>query len=278
MTVLNRIANRIFDALLAPFGAASPLVTLAIVALLAAVGMLLLFKATSNQRRIAAAKRGIEAGLLELRLLNEDPRAVLRAQTDILGQNLRYVGSSLVPMVCVSLPLVLAIAQLQSFYGWRAFRPGETFVLESRLAPAASGAAATARPAVTLRLPPGLRAETADVWTPSLAKIVWRVRAEKAGRYTLEVESGGATLAKQVAVAGGFGRLSPRRDKPGIVPQLLYPVEAPLPRAQSVESLRIPYPAGTIAVFGHEMSWMIPFLGFLTLFALLLKGPLRVTL
>jgi hypothetical protein len=83
----------------------------------------LLFKATSNQRRIGAAKRGIEAGLLELRLLNEDPRAVLRAQSDILGQNLRYVGSSLVPMVCVSLPLLLAIAQLQSFYGWRAFVP-----------------------------------------------------------------------------------------------------------------------------------------------------------
>jgi hypothetical protein len=126
---------------------------------------------------------------------------------------------------------------------------------------------------VTLRLPPGLRAETAAVWIPSLAKIVWRLRAEKAGRYTLEVESGGATLAKQVAVDGGFGRLSPRRDKPGIVPQLLYPVEAPLPRAQSVESLRIPYPAGTIAVFGHEMSWMIPFLGFLTLFACSSKDP-----
>lgn len=278
MNVLNRIASRIFDALLSPLGASAPLATLAIVALLAAVGMLLLFRATSNQRRIAAAKRGIEAGLLELRLLNEDPRAVLRAQSDILRQNLRYVGSSLVPMVCVSLPLVLVIAQLQSFYGWRAFRPGESFVFESRLTPVPAGAAPGARPPVTLRLPAGLHAETADVWIPSLAKVVWRVRAEKPGRYTLEVESGGATLAKQVAVDGGFGRLSPRRDKPGIVSQLLYPAEAPLPRPQTIESLRIAYPSGTVAVFGREMSWMIPFLGFLTVFALLLKGPLRVTL
>ena len=66
-----------------------------------------MFRATSNQDAIAAVKRKIQAGIFEIRLFNDDLRAMFRAQVDILRHNLTYIRLSLAPMVWMIVPLVL---------------------------------------------------------------------------------------------------------------------------------------------------------------------------
>ena len=80
MSYLNSILRVVFDGILFPFRGLPPLVGLVVVSLVAAIGMLLVFKATSNQDRLAAVKRSIHGCLFEIRLFNDDLRAIMRAQ------------------------------------------------------------------------------------------------------------------------------------------------------------------------------------------------------
>ena len=67
------------DVILAPILALPPLVGLLIVSLVTAAAMLPVVARTSDQKRLVETKRGIHASLLEVRLFNDDLRAVLRA-------------------------------------------------------------------------------------------------------------------------------------------------------------------------------------------------------
>ena len=124
MTWINLGLGGLVGAALSPFRSLPPIVGLSVVSLVAAIGMLLVFRATSNQPAIAAVKRRIHAGIFEIRLFNDDLRSMFSAQFDILRHNLTYLRLSLAPMVWMLVPLVLLIAQLQFYYGTTALGPG----------------------------------------------------------------------------------------------------------------------------------------------------------
>jgi hypothetical protein len=248
----------------------------ALLSLVLAVFVLLVFKWTSNPARIDAARRRMHAGFFEVRLLNHDLRSVWRAQGDILRANAAYLRASALPVVCTLPVMLLALAQMQAVYGYQSVRPGDAVLLAVDWK-AADGAAAV-RPPVRLEVPPGLHLERGDVWIPSERQSVWRLRAEREGRFAVRVHTGDAAYDKEIVVGGRGARLSPRRESPGFVAQLLYPVEAPLAAAAPVARLRVAYAPATIAVLGYDMQWMIVMLVLVTAFAWLLKGRFRVVL
>jgi hypothetical protein len=122
---LNSALVWLGDWLLPPLIALPPLAGLLIVSLLTAVAMLPVIARTSNQARIAETKRRIHAALFEIRLFNDEPRAVLRALGDALRANAVYFGLSLVPLLWMGLPLALLIAHLQSIYGYTGLETGK---------------------------------------------------------------------------------------------------------------------------------------------------------
>jgi len=293
MARFDAIVSRIFDTVFAPLRTWPPLASLALVSLLVAMALLWMIRATSNQAGIAAAKRRIWAGLFEIRLFNDDPRAILRAQADVLRHDFTYLRLSFVPMLWVLLPMVLLVAQLEAYYGRSAFRPGDTFLYEVTLKQPVNPAASSSRsmrsganaaapapvPDVQLHVPEGLIAETDAAWIPALDQIVWRLRAERSGNYRLETTVGSERYAKDVRVAPrGLARLSSERRPAGFWNALLYPSEPPLGRSAPVQSLRTDYPARGVAMLGWELPWIIVFFVLVTLFALLLKNRFRVTL
>ena len=109
MTIVNGILRRVFDAALSPFSGLHPLVGIVVMSLIVGIAILLVYKKTSNQDKLAAVKRKIHAGLFEIRLFNDDFRAIMRAQGDILRHNLTYLGLSFVPFLWIIVPLVLMI-------------------------------------------------------------------------------------------------------------------------------------------------------------------------
>jgi hypothetical protein len=272
MGVVNRILGRLFEGLLGPFSGWPPLVSLALVSLVVAIGALLVYRFTSNQAGIARAKRRMQAGLYEIRLLNDDPRFVLRACADILRHDLSYLRFSLVPLVVMLVPLVLTIAHLQVFYGQQPLAPGATFLLRAKLAERTF-----ARPDLSLEVPVGLRVETPGVWVRSLTEVVWRVRAEQPGEYVMQVRASGATLAKEVRVGGGLQRLSPVRERPRFWGQVLYPSEPPLPPTSPVASLTLDYPNRAVGLGSLRAHWLVAFFVLVLGFALLLRRRLKVT-
>lgn len=273
MSFLNAVLTAIFDALLSPFRELPPLVGLLIVSLPVAVGMLLVFKATSNQTALEAVKRQIHACLFEIRLYNADLRAILRAQAEILRRNLSYLRLSLAPLVWMMVPLVLVIAQLQFHYGYRGLAPNEAALVKVKLKEASAS-----KPAASLEAPAGLRVETPPLWMSEARELTWRIRAETSGDYQLTVTVDGASETKSVRVSEAVVRRSPLRVGTSFFDQLLYPAEPPVPAASRIGSIAVTYQERDVDVFGWGLHWMVVFFVLSIVFAFALRGPFGVTI
>ncbi len=272
MWMLNRVIGGLIDGLLLPFRWLPPAMGLAFISVLAAVGMLLVFRATSDQPRLAATKRRIQGAILEIRLFNEDPRFVLAAQRDVLRHSVAYLRLTLVPLLWMALPLLVLMAHLQTYYGYRGLVVGETAIVKAKLENAASYSATP-----SLEGGAGVTVETPVLWVPALRELDWRIGATAPGKHELRLTLGDAGLTKAVLVSGSPGRRSAKRPSASLLDQLLYPSEAPLGRGAAVAAIEVGYPAAEVSLLGWETHWIIAFLIITLLAALALRGPLRVT-
>lgn len=273
MWVLNATLDRTFDVLLAPLRRLPPLASLLVVSLVTAIAMLLAIRHTSNQQAIEAVKRRIHAGLFEIRLFNDDVRAILVAQLDILRHNATYLRLSLVPMLWMMVPFVLVIAQLQFHYGYDGVEIGRPVLVTAQLA-SGDGLAADA---AALEGPPSIRVATPTIWFPSSRQLVWRVVATESGDHALRLRIGGSDYEKTLHASSGFARRSPERLAPGVVNAVLYPSEAPLPASAPVTSIAVAYPERDVDVLGWQVHWLIVYFALTMILAFALKKPMRVT-
>lgn len=274
MHLFNTLIGYLFAALMLPFRRL-PLLGLVLISLLAGVGMLLLFKKVSNQASMEAVKRSIHACLFEIRLFNDDLRAILRAMLEILRRNLSYLRLQIVPLLFILPPVVILLAQLQPYFGYRGLDRGEPVLLKVEMRPAADGFSLDDRPALELQVPEGLRLETPAVWIPAKGEMTWRLSAVNPGDYELTVKSGGEVLAKSVRVSDGVVRRSPRRVS-SLVDQFLYPVEAPIAGTSAVRSIAIGYPEDPYWLFMPRWMWI--FFLLTVVFAFAFRKPLKVTI
>ena len=284
MTIVNEWIGLAFDVLLYPFRQLSPIVGLSVASLLTAAAMLLVFRATSDQRRIEQVKRAMVAALFEIRLFNDDLPALFRAQGEMLRQNAAYVRLSLVPMLWMIVPIVLVVAQLEFRYGYAGLTPGQPVLVKAQLrhAPAtntdaapAAGEASSA-PAATLEAPNEVRILTSAVWFPATQEVVWQVTPNTPGEFVLNARIGSGTFTKTLEATDHVVRRSPLRVSPGLVDQFLYPAEPPLPVSADVASISVAYPARAIRILGWDMPWIVVYFGLSMAFALLLRKPLGV--
>ncbi len=273
MSAVNGLLRSAFDLLLFPFRSLPPIVGLLVVSLLASIGMLLVFKATSNQHKLEAVKRQIHACLFEIRLFRDDVPAILRAQTEILRHNLNYLFLSLVPMLWMIVPLVFVIAQLQFHYGYRGLRPGEDFIVKVRLKDPSS-----TRPAAALEAPRGLEVATPAVWIPSERELAWRLRAQAWGDYELKLRVGDKEYSKTAQVSKLVRRRSPERLEARLLNELLYPAEDPLPSESPIASIALGYPEDSVSLLGWHVQWIVAFFVLSVVFAFALRGRMGVTL
>lgn len=278
MAPVNSLLRALFDALLSPFRAMNPLVGLTLVSLVVAILMLLVFKHTSNQKALDRIKRKIHASLFEIRLFNDDLVLIMRAQADIVRHNLTYIRLSLWPLVWMTVPLVLVIAQLQFHYAYRGLRPGEPVLLTVRLKGSGPAPVDDPKPQASVEPGSGVRIETPSVWVPSERQLVWRISGEREGDHEITIRMGDASESKTVRVREDLVRRSPLRVGSNLLDQILYPAESPLSSSSPIASIEVAYPDRDIEVFGVGMHWMIVFFGLSMIFAFALRRPFGVTI
>jgi hypothetical protein len=272
--VLNAILRTVFDGLLFPFRTLPPWVGLTVTALLTAIAMLPVVKATSNQQGMEAVKRRMSAGWFEIRLFSDDIRAILRAQMELLWANLKYLGLWLVPMLWLFIPFGMVAAQLQFHYGYEGLEPGQQALVTVQL----KQGDWEQRPDATLDVPEGLRLETPAVWIPSRGELAWRIVAENWGAYEIGVELGGETWTKSVRVSDDVVRRSPVRVGPAFLEMILYPAEDPLAADSPIESITLSYPEDGTILFVPRKYWMVTWIILIILFAFALKSRFDVTI
>lgn len=275
MEFLNATLRAVFDAIQNPLASVPPWVGILLWSIPVSVFALWIFKRTSNQDRITAVKAKIHACLFEIRLFNDDIRAIFRAQWEIIGHVIHYQLLALKPMIWIFPPLILIMIQLHAFYGFRGLEPGESAIVTVTMK-----AEDTSRPNVELRVPEGVSLETPGVWAPDLHQMAWRIKAEKAGDFQLNLEHQGKTQSKNLRVTGSAVRLSPERPSRAFLAQLEWPSESPLPADSSLDTITLGYPEARLAFLGMEMesqwAWMILFFVLTMVIGVALKSPMGV--
>jgi uncharacterized membrane protein (DUF106 family) len=275
MRWLNAALGGLVSTVLYPFQGLPPITGLAFVAVLTSVAILLVYRATSDQKALRRVKNRITAGILEILLFRDDLRAIVQAQWDIFRHTLTYMRLSLVPMLWVIVPIVLLMIQLQFHYGYRPLQPGESAIVTATLA-GEDGSVEDGE--LRLNADDGLEVETPLLLIPAVREADWRVGALSDGSYQLLLEMDGQELAKSVVVGRYSGTISPRRPSAGLLDQLLYPVEPPVPGDAAVEAIEVAYSTATVSFFGWDTHWMIAFFILTIVFAFVLQKPLGVTI
>ena len=251
------------------FGFADPLVGLAVASLLIGIGMLWVVGKTSNQRAIERAKKLMQAHLLEMRLYQDEPGLLFRAQWRLIVSNGRYVAHMLRPAAFLALPMVILFAHFDSVYGRRPLVGGESalLVVDTDLLGAD----------LSLTASDGFEVDSVSVSAPTAGQVVWRVRATRdgTGEFTLDTPAGDVT--KQ-AVAGERQRyVSATRSNSWWERLLLAPGEGRFDPVR-VGAVSIAYPAREVGIGALETHWVVWFLAISILSAFLLKGFFGIVL
>jgi hypothetical protein len=275
---LNRALGGFFNLLLYPFRGFPAIVGLTVISLVVSVAMLIGFKATSDQEALAEVKRHIHAGVFEIRLFKDDFRAILSAQIGILRHTFTYFRLSMVPMLWMLVPIVIVVIQLQFQYGYEGLESGESALVTATFTEEGAGAVGDAGADISLEAPAGVRVETPLLWIPSLREAGWRIVADEPGEYELVLRVGETNLTKSVRVADGVLIRSPVRPSRGLVDQLVWPAEAPVPSTSPVRRIELSYADAEVSLFGWGMHWLIAFFILTMVFAFALQRPMNVKL
>jgi len=276
MWLVNRPLRWVFDLIVLPFRGMPPIVGLTVISLVVSAGMLIGFRAVSDQDALDAVKRRIYGGVYEIRLYKDDLRTIFAAQVGILRETGTYFRLSMVPMLWMMVPIVIIVSQLQFQYGYESLEPGQTVLVKVELTEeAAERMAETDGAGLSLEVPDGVLLETPLVWIPSLREAGWRIAAERPGEYELVIRIGEETLTKSMRVSGTTVLRSPIRPS-SLLDQLIYPVEQPLPRGSNAEAIRLDYAEAEINMFGWHTHWIIAFFILTMVFAFALAKPLGV--
>jgi len=268
MEIARRIMSALIGGILQPFSGHNPMLSLVPLSVLVGVGMLWVFRRTSNQEAIRKVKARLQAHLYEMRLFVDEPLLIWQAQWGLISANVRYIGLMLVPALVMTAPMILILAQLECFYGYTPLEPGQTAIVTVQMK--STGVGLT--PA--LRAPEGIAVETPPVHVDGGRQISWRIRALRPIAGDLQLDLPDGTLVKSVFAGRGPRYLSERRVSSAF-DLLWYPGESRL-AAGPVDWIELRYPPATVHALGLDLHWLIWLLVLSMVSALLLKRRFRV--
>jgi len=271
---MNAFLNFIGRMIFAPFGAVPPMITILILAVVVGAGSLLVFKWTSNQEKIRAAKAPLKAHLLGVLLFRHDLRQVFSSLGKALLISIANLRFMVVPMLVMIGPLFLIFVQMEFRLGSKGLEPGRSTVLRVHMREEASLAD------VRLEVPEGIVLETPGVRVTDprlgLREVDFRIRGVAVGTRDVTVKAGAVEVAKSVTVARGPTLLSPLRPGADFIDSLLYPIEPSVPAGGPVRSVELAYGVATYPFLGIDWAWWTLFLVFMVLALFLLKGPMGI--
>ena len=273
MDWLNAILRLVVGVFAVPPVDLHPLVGLTVLSVIVGIFMLWVFGKVSDQDRILATKKLVQAYLLELRLYGDDPGLIWKSQTALIRANFRYMGLMLKPAVYLTIPIVILLFHLDAFYGMKPLPVGESAVVTVQV----NGAVTPDTPAPKLQAPAGVRVETPAVRAVEPGQFSWRIRPEQAVSGALRFDWGeNGSWEKSIAAGDELQLLSVRRV--GTWYETVWNPGEDRIEAASVAWVEILYPAATIEWAGIDLHWLIWFLVLSIAPAYLLKDYFGVTL
>jgi uncharacterized membrane protein (DUF106 family) len=265
----RRIASALMGGILSPFSGHNPMVSLVPLSAMVGIGMLWVFRRTSDQKAIRKVKRELQAHLYEMRLFTDEPLLIWKAQWSLLKANGRYLGRMLVPVAVMTIPMVVIFTQLECFYGYAPLKPGQEAIVTVQMKNGASS------PVPVLRAPEGIVIGSPAIRVEEQGQISWRIHALRPVTGELQFLFSGQTLDKSVKVGAGPQYVSERRVS-STLDLLWHPAESRLP-AGPVDWIELRYPKATVHAVGLDLDWFIWMLILSLASGLIFKRQFRVS-
>jgi hypothetical protein len=247
-----------------------PLVWVVAFSLAVGAAMPVVFRHTSDQKRIRGEKNRIKAHLLAVRLFPGQLTVVLRAYVRIVWGTVRYLRLAIMPVALIVAPLTLLIAQGDLYLGFEPFVPGEPFLLTVQTTTPEQAEL------VVLTVPPEIAITASPVHIPADREVVWRLEAKREGDYNLMAELDGQRVEKTLVVSRGMRRVSPIRLRGQIFMRMLVSGERALPGNSEIESIELAYPPRTIPFTWWKWNWIWLFLILSLITGWITKTVLRI--
>jgi len=215
-------------------------------------------------------KNRIQAHLLEVRLFPDQLGIVSRAYGRILRWTAIYFAHSLKPLAILLIPLMVLMVQLNLRFSRIPLRSHESFILKAKLVDPG------ALDSNSLRLPKGLTLTAPPVHVPALNEVNWRIRADEYGVFLPAIVVAGQAFAKRVVVSKEITATPVERARGSLAEWFLNPVEPPLPRGGTLQSLEVNYAPRSIDLGSFATNWLIFFLVVSLVSGLILKFALGI--
>ncbi|MCI0704517.1 MAG: hypothetical protein L0241_25970 [Planctomycetia bacterium] len=272
VVALNTLANAL-GWLLFPIGLLPGWLSATLVAIFTGIAMLVMFKYTSNQRAIKRVRRDIRANVLAVKLFKDSAWVGLKAHGRVFLGAFRLLLLAIVPILVMTIPMVLLLAQLGAWYQAAPLPVGEETVVTVKL----NGEPNTPMPALELAPSDAIEDLSGPVRVTSQREVCWNIRAPQPGYHRLTFQIDGQIVEKEIAVGSSEMRVSPIRPAWNWSDALLYPREKPFERESVVKSIEIAYPERDSWTSGTDywvIYWFIVSLGA----GFCLRGVLKVNL
>jgi hypothetical protein len=167
--------------------------TLIPVSIVYGLAAVLLLRRLSNEASIRRSVNKMIAHVMEFRLFLNSPALILRAQRDLLRENLHLLRLILLPCVILASIFVVLFPQLNAMYGHAPLKVGERSVVTARL----SGDA-------VLEAPAGIDVETPGIHSVHDRQVSWRIRPLGRTSGELKIRYSGGTLTRQIVAGAGL--------------------------------------------------------------------------
>jgi hypothetical protein len=250
---LSTLFTVTFDTLLAPFGGHAD-VALTVVSLLCGVATIFIFKATSNQARIRRTRDLLLAHILEMRIYRDDIVLILRALGAALGTNVVYLRLVLLPLLVIGVFVAITFIQLEARFGRSPLRVHEAAMVTVTYR--AGLDLMSARPSIDAG--DGAVVDLPRVRVPARREESWRLRVERRGAPTVALRVQDATYRFALAAEPGTGVVGDFRSRSAL-DDVLHPGLPALPGDVPIESVAIRYPAARHWLFGWHAHWLVVF-------------------
>jgi len=271
MDAFNHGMNALFDLLLRPVES-WPVLALALSALAASSGALLLFKAVTPQHKLTTVRDRLFGHIYEMGLYQDHLGVVARIQADLVRANARYLCLTVPALLVMAVPMALLLGQMESRFNHRSLRVGEETVLAVWLAEDADLAAADLK----LELPVGLALVAGPV--RASGAVAWRMRVTERGNQEIILRGAGQLLTRCVVPVGqglaAMGQTSTRSWWQAV----LSPGAPVLGEGKQLAKLSRSLPSRTISWAGVHLDWLLAFMVFSLAGGLAIKELLGVSI
>ncbi len=267
MNAIGHVITLFFDLVLVPFGRTHHTAALVGLSLLTGVGMAFVFKWTSNEKSIRAAKQRLKARILEMRIYQDDPVLIVRAFGGTLFSNVRYIGALMRPMAVLIVPIIIVFMQMDERFSRAPLSEGTTTVLSVQLAKDVD----PFETPVALAVGQGLVQDSRPVRIGETNTVSWRLRVADPGTHDVTLTTANRSYEFTVVAAESYRMIGRERRASSWVEPLLHPALPAMPARSPFARVAVDYPAASYPFFFWDTHWIVVFLFYSFLAALVLK-------